>query len=368
MIAFSYFPTRSLLVGLVLCAASLVRAQNDSPGAVFTETNAPDGNHVLVFARNAHGELSAPESYPTGGNGTGAGLGNQGAVALSDNGQWLLAVNAGSNQVSVFSVRNDGLVLTDLAASGGQRPISVTIADNLVYVLNAGGVSGGADTINGFFLSENGKLWPIPGSARSLSGASVAPAQISFAQRGDVLIVTEKATSRVDTFAVNDDGLASTVKTIPSSGATPFGFAVSSHGFAFVSEAVSSALTSYRIGNDGTLAIVTPTLSNKQVAACWTVISKDEHYAYTANAATNNLSGYRIAHDGSLTLLDSTGITAATDRRPLDLASSQNGRFVYSLDPGAGTVVGFKMSEDGHLSRASATAGAPATATGLAAR
>lgn len=368
MSAFSHLISRSLLVGFGLWAASLVRAQNDSPGAVFTETNAPDGNQVLVFARNAKGELASPASYPTGGNGTGAGLGNQGALTLTADGRWLIAVNAGSHQLSVFSVRNDALVLTDVVASGGLRPISVTAADNLVYVLNAGGTVGGTDTISGFFLTDEGKLLWIPGSTQPLSGANVGPAQISFAHRGDVLVVVEKATSRIDSFTVDAWGVASGWKSIASSGATPFGFAVSSHGFAFVSEAVTSALSSYQIGHDGTLAVVTPSLSNHQTAACWAAISKDERYVYTANAATNNLSGYRINHDGSVTLLDSTGITAATDRRPLDLAVSQNGRFVYSLDPGAGTIVGFKMSEDGHLSRVSAAAGAPATATGLAAR
>ena len=44
----------------------------------------------------------------TGGTGTGGGLGNQGALAFSKNGDYLFAVNPGSNNLSVFSVGKNG--------------------------------------------------------------------------------------------------------------------------------------------------------------------------------------------------------------------------------------------------------------------
>ena len=40
-----------------------------------------------------------------------------------------------------------------------------------------------------------------------MSAANTDPAQISFSQDGNVLVVTEKTTNVVDTFTVNDDGL-----------------------------------------------------------------------------------------------------------------------------------------------------------------
>src|SRR5262249_16257162 len=64
-------------------------------GAVYTESNAVDGNVVLVYERSLDGRLRAAGAVKTGGTGTGSGLGSQGAVALSDNERWLLAVNAG---------------------------------------------------------------------------------------------------------------------------------------------------------------------------------------------------------------------------------------------------------------------------------
>jgi len=345
-----------------------VSAQNDTPGAVYTMSNATDANRVVSFSRSAGGELKPAGIYPTGGKGTGAGLGSQGALALTDNGRWLLVVNAGSNEISVFSVRNDALVLTDVAWSGGSRPISVTVADNLVYVLNNGGASGSSDNISGFYLSEKGQLHALPGSTRLLSGANIGPAQVSFGLRGDALIVTEKNTSLIDSFVVDDSGRAGPLTSTPSSGSTPFGFAVSSRGFLLVSEAASSALSSYQLHASGSPSLVTGSLLNQQAAACWAVLSKDEKFAYTANAASNSISGYRVASNGSLALLNANGLTAIADNHPLDMAVSDDGRFLYSLNSTSKTIVGFRVGEDGSLTRVSDVGGLPAAAGGLVAR
>jgi hypothetical protein len=45
-----------------------------------------------------------------------------------------------------------------------------------------------------------------------------------FESEGRVLAVTEKATSRIDTYTVDEEGLATGPVSFPSSGQTPFGF------------------------------------------------------------------------------------------------------------------------------------------------
>ena len=111
----------------------------DAPAAVFALTNQTVGNAVAMYARAADGSLMWAGSVATGGTGAGTGLGSQGALALSDDGRWLFAVNAGSNDVSAFRVSPRGLTLTSRVASGGVRPISLTVHGDLAYVLNAGG-------------------------------------------------------------------------------------------------------------------------------------------------------------------------------------------------------------------------------------
>lgn len=88
---------------------------------VYTMSNDPDANAVLVFRQ--HGDTLIPAgSFPTGGKGAGGGLGNQGALTFSDDGDELLVVNPGSNDVSVFQIHGHHLRLTDRVSSGGDSP------------------------------------------------------------------------------------------------------------------------------------------------------------------------------------------------------------------------------------------------------
>ena len=150
--------------------ASAVASNADAPGAVYALTN-QSANGVATFARGADGSLTWSGSVSTGGTGAGSGLGSQGALALSDDGRWLFAVNAGSNDVSAFRVTASGLELTSRVSSGGVRPISLTVHGNVLYVLNAGGDG----NISGFTIGTDGELAAISGSTRALSGANVGP-------------------------------------------------------------------------------------------------------------------------------------------------------------------------------------------------
>ncbi len=183
---------RSIFCGVALAASVLAQ----SPGAVYTMTNAAGPNSVVVYARAADGSLGQPGMLATGGMGTGSGLGSQGSLALSQDGRWLLAVNAGSNDVSVFSISGGGLTLRGRQPSGGAMPISVTIHDDLVFVLNAGGSA----NITGFRLNEAGMLTPIPGAQRTLAGSG--PAQVSFNPDGSLLVITQKTSNTIETYEV----------------------------------------------------------------------------------------------------------------------------------------------------------------------
>ena len=99
---------------------------DDRAGRVFTSTNAVAGNELLVYAAPRDGAITLQARLATQGQGTGTGLGNQGAVTLSGNGRFLFVVNALSNSVSTFAIRRNGLELRSTVDSGGQRPISVT--------------------------------------------------------------------------------------------------------------------------------------------------------------------------------------------------------------------------------------------------
>ena len=122
----------------------------------------------------------------------------------------LYVVNAGSNTVSVFSVARDHLFLRQVVSSGGVFPVSVTVHDGLVYVLNA--LGGGS--VQGYF-SFFGHLFPIPGLHRAL-GLTIpsdsnqfthTPGQVAFSPDGSQLIVATKLNlSAIDVFALGPLG------------------------------------------------------------------------------------------------------------------------------------------------------------------
>ncbi len=171
----------------------LAASGQSQEGAVYVASNEATGNKILQLHRDEHGALTFVGSFSTGGLGTGTGLGNQGGVALTDDGEWLLVVNAGSDDISVFAVDSDSdsLRLTDRRASAGRRPISIATKHGLVYVLNAGGALGAADSISGFRLTGRGRLVPIQGSAASLSPANTGPAKLDFGLHEEAPLVPE---------------------------------------------------------------------------------------------------------------------------------------------------------------------------------
>jgi len=365
--------TRARRVGLAAGAITVAlaalavpaSAQPGAPGAVYTSTNSPAGNAVVAFDRAANGSLTPGGSFATGGTGTGGGLGNQGAVVLSDDHRLLFAVNAGSNQITSFEVTPHGLRGADLVASGGVEPVSVTVHGRLLYALNGGGDG----NIAGFTVGRDGQLAPLSGSIRPLSAAGAGPAEVSFNTDGSKLVVTEKATGKIDTYAVGADGRASGPVVGDSVGPTPFGFAFDKRDHVIVSEAFGgaagqSALSSYNVATEGALETISPSVHTGQSAACWVVTTDNGRFVYSSNTGSGNISAYEVGHDGSLTLL-AGGVSALTGASPTDLAVSENNLFV--LNSGAHTIGAYRVQHDGRLVPVDVAGALPGGATGLAA-
>jgi 6-phosphogluconolactonase len=352
---------------LALASGAMATASDHDDGppkAVYALTNSPAGNAVVVYSRQGDGMLAPAGSVSTGGNGSGAGLGSQDAVVVSDNGRLLFAVNAGSNSVSSFRIGGHGLELIDTAPSGGSTPTSVAFHHGLLYVLNAGV----PNSISGLEVSWSGELTPIAGSTRPLSGADTAPAQVGFSDDGEVVIVSERATNRLVTYTVGGNGLLSAPNVHPSAGPTPFGFAVTKRDTLFVSEAgAGGGASSYRIGEDGSLERASSNVMTGQRAACWAVVTKNGRFGYVTNAGTGNISGFAIGQNGEATLLDADGVTAVTGGNPTDAALSGNSRFLYVRVSALSQIAIYRIASDGSLQALPPLQGTPAGLAGLAA-
>jgi len=355
----------------LISTGSVMAERQGFAGAVYTMTNSAEGNEVLVFSRSADGSLTPAGAFATGGFGTGGGLGNQGGVILTPNKQLLFVVNAASDTISAFHVKaNNLLELIDAFDSGGVRPVSLTVDGNVLYVLNAGGGDSDEDSISGFIVERDGMLTPLIGSTQPLSQPNTGPAQIEFTPDGNVLVVTEKDTNRIDTYVVDNDGLAGAPIVFDSEGDTPFGFAFGKRNRLFVSEAAGS-VSSYMVYPGGNLETISAAVPTNQIAACWVVIPKNGRYAYTTNAGSGSVSGYGINKNGNIFLLNPDGRTGETGPGPIDMALSNNSRFLYTLNSGDGTISGFQVdSSRGQLTQLSVpiqATGLPASVNGLAA-
>ena len=342
-------------------------------GAVYSETNAVVGNAVVVFDRAADGRLTPYGTFFTGGRGTGSALNTQGEVILSPDSKLLFAVNAGSNEISVFTVQGRNLTLADTVSSGGVEPVSLTLHGDLLYVLNRKGVS----NITGFKVGWDATLKPVRNSTQTLTTALPDAAQVSFTPDGKLLVVTEKATNMIDTFVLRKNGATIGPLAHPSSGQTPFGFSFGPRGEMIVSEAFggapnASALSLYLPKSNGALELITGSSPTHQTAACWSVTTGDGKYTYTSNTRSGTISGYYIGNKGSLTLLNADGVTGgvpdAAVTKPTDLALTPDSRYLYALQTGVGAVVGWRVEPNGSLTLTDVVTVLPLSSSGLIAR
>jgi 6-phosphogluconolactonase len=360
----------SLLAGAIsVTAATGVGASGaaqEGPGGsyVYTESNqtsAGGGNSVLAFWVTGGGTLASIGSFPTGGDGTGAGLGSQGAVTLADDGHALLVVNAASNTVSYFRVLSNGtLWLVDAAPSGGSDPVSVAAHGRWVVVLNQG-----SNTVGSLVLTGHA-LVPSSHAPVALSSEAATPVQIGFTPSGTHVIVTEKVSSSIDTFNVSSNGRLTGLRHTVSTGTAPYGFGFSAGGQAIVSDAGggaggASAATSYRVGAAGQLHAISE-VGESQAAACWLVVNGAGTRAYLANAGSGTVSSYNIGPAGRLTLRED--IAATVGVHPIDEVLGGGWFFVLTTTEIASAPV--TASGDLGAVNESAASGLPAAATGLA--
>jgi 6-phosphogluconolactonase len=327
-------------------------------GAVYTMTNSATGNAVLAFARGENGSLTQTGTYATGG--LGGALGSGHSIVVSRDGETVVAVNAGSDSVSAFEVRGNGLRLVATVPSGGAHPTSVTIHDELVYVLNAGSLS-----IAGFRLDHD-ELEPIAGSVQALGAGAAVPSQLQFTNDGKVLVADSRGSNTFDAFTVDRRGVAGPAITTPAIAAAPFGFDFDRAGHLLTSNANlgngSSGASSYDVGGNGVLTANGGGVSSGQAAACWLAAARG--FAYTTNAGSGSIGRFAVGSDGTLSLTGTTLIGAGG--HPLDLDATTNEREVYVLVDGFHLIVGYRIERDGSLTQI-ASAPVPAGAGGLAA-
>jgi 6-phosphogluconolactonase len=339
---------------------------NGASNAVYVQTNSSP-NEVIAFRRSDDGSLDRIGNVATGGDGSGSPhLQSQGSVVLTRDGQYLLVTNAGSDDVSVFSVASDGSLELRDRVDSGSTPRSVAERDGLVVVMNTGEAS-----LVLFRLGADG-IKPVSGGDQALA-SDADPAQVGFSPDGSMVVITQRGTDSIVTYQLGADGTFGASSTVASQGPTPYGFGFASGGTLVVTEAFraekgAAAASSYAIV-DGSLEPRSASVGNGRSEICWAVVTPDGKFSFTTNFADGAVSRYAIGADGSLSLEDATAgiaVDGMTGLRDEDL--SRDGRFLYVIDADGGRIYGWSVGAGGALEPVGSWEGLPATVAGLAAR
>ncbi len=350
-------------------AAPVPDAGTSAPTALYILSNSATANSIIEYARSSTtGELTPFGEFATGGGGTGAGLGSQGALVFDATSNHFFTVNAGDGSISELALELDGRIsLLSNVPSGGTAPISLTLSGTTLYVLNAGSATAAAN-ISGFTVDPGG-LIPIAGSTRLLSVAQPGAEQIAFVQNGSVLVVTEKGADNIDTFVVSGGVAAAGVFTSAGASQAPYGFGISGAGLIVVSQATANTgASSYSVSPTGVVTTDTAFVADGQLAACWVAIVNTTAYALNAHNAT--ISAYTITPGTGAIALVGNGVTpaASTGTGPTDIAASPDGAFLYTRNGSGQSITSWPIAADGTLGATTTFAGSPASSSGLVVR
>ena len=231
-------------------------------------------------------------------------------------------------------------------------PVAIAEHSSLVYVLN----QGGPGSVVGFRLNFGGQLTEIPNSTKYLSGTDKVGSSIAISPNGQELAVTERGSNSFDVFHINSNGTLGSVVTSASLGAGAFALTFAPNGTAIVSETGvaggtnAATISSYSISASGVFTAISqsvPTLGN---ANCWNVVTPNGKLVYASNAASSSLAGFWIGANGALTAVGETIVGMnPTGSVNLDIATSADGSYLYTLNSGTGDIGEFAIQQNGTL-------------------
>lgn len=377
------------------------RDAKGAAGAVYSMSNDPRRNTIVLFNRDMEGKLRPAGTYATGGTGSGGFEDAANGVVLGDatgeaapnnlieRTRFLFVVNAGSNSIAVFRVneddaangKKDALELVTVQPSGGEKPVSVTVNHGLLYVLHSGETvdgeialpnctTGALPSITGFRVSATGQLTAIPGSTRQLSGdANSGCAQVSFSPNGRTLVVTERLArdedpsgpvgdeGAINTYVMNADGTPGAHQIFDATGQGPFGFTFNKAGALLTTEQFDGpmgvglgAAAGYTLSASGMLTATSGSVQNGGTDTCWFVVTDNGTYGYaTSFFAGGRISLYQVGANGSLVLLDGTADRGNAGLGASDMVLSLASDHLYQLNSFDGTINEYRVGATGGL-------------------
>lgn len=346
---------------------ALLAAQN----FVYTNNDQTTANSISAFSVDTNGALGgiAGSPFATGGAGHGSGLYSANRIVVVNN--FLYASNAGSNDVSAFSLDPGTGVLTAVSGS----PFSTNAFDDTNY----SGISlaatpdgkflyAGSTGLNSQFTVGSITIFSMNSTTGALAmvgtpiAAGGAVSGMKVSPDGKFLVVALFQSGQIAVFAIQTDGtlqaVANSPFTLSSGTATSVG--INCAGDLLFAGGDSGNIYAFNIASDGQLSAVAGSpfatgISSNQVVA----LSADDSTLFSSNQGSNTVTAFTVNPDGSLTVPGTSAGAGSGAFYPGGLSVSEDGLFLYAADTavtgGFGGISTFTLSGSPPVSFASLT-------------
>ena len=77
---------------------------------------------------------------------------------------------------------------------------------------------------------------------------------------------------------------------------------------------------------------------------CWVVTTGDGHVAISANTPSDSISSFLVSPSGELSYASTASLESGT--RPLDIATTHNSPYLYTLNAVAGSVSAYRVEDN----------------------
>ncbi len=369
---------------------------------VYTETDNsnPGQNAVIAYKQNSQGQVKQIGTFSTGGTGVANPQGLLGPddsdkeVIASPDGRLLFAVNQGSNSIAVFRVNPSGslaLVNHQAVSSGGTEPVSLSIGNGRLYVVNRGdevqGQAGAiAPTITVFNIRSNGVLTQDWAATTSLP-VGLSPSQLLISSTSRLAFldtftppplnnVTDA--NEVVPYQIAGDGALIPVSSggIGAPVSPPLLLGLSQHPtqsiiYAGLTGASQVGVFAFDGAGNLKLAGTVPVQGN---GPCWTLVSANGQFLYTVDTGTNSVGVFSLANPMHPVQIqefvlggpqNSAGdATAARETTDFEFALDPSGKTLYVIDhqtdaagsfPQGNALHVLSVASDGMLSESSSS-------------
>jgi len=362
----------SSLLQIILVATLAFAGPVSHLGALYSMTNDPSGNSVVINAVKSDGSLTYAGFAATGGTGVHNNDGpihgpdstfSQSPVKVYKN--QLYVVNPKSNTVSVFSINpSDPLDIKLVGkpfSSRGDFPVSIYVSPETgdVCVLNSGKKNGvicfKMDPAHGT-VSPQSKFYSFGLNQTTPPIINNSGTQVLFSAQGSKLRASVKGNltsgGYIASWDVAADGRLSpsftkSVPLFPNDGGFPYGMVnvVGAEDAVIASDPVLG-LTIYDFSKKNTTYI--PLTIDGQIATCWVEYSSATSSYWLSDVTAGKI--YEVSVDSKTlkpSLLSSHDLGTPNNATELAVGTVSGDQYLYALSPNASSINVFSLKKGG---------------------